>query len=198
MQGYATPAAAAIFIATIAISLLALHRMPELLQRFVMRPYDIAHGKNSYTVISSGFVHGDMGHLLFNMITFFFFAFPMERFLGTARFFVLYTVGLIMSSLCSVVKHRNNPAYGTLGASGAISAVLFAYVVYFPDHTLLIFFVPMPALLFAILYVAYSWYSARQQVGNINHDAHLCGALAGLLFVFVIDPQAYVRLANSL
>jgi membrane associated rhomboid family serine protease len=95
-----------------------------------------------------------------------------------------------------VVKHRNNPEYGTLGASGAISAVLFAFAVYFPTDTLVILPIPIPipAILFAVLYVAYSWWASRQQRGNINHDAHLCGAVTGLFFVAIVDPNAYSRL----
>jgi membrane associated rhomboid family serine protease len=165
-----------------------------------MRPYRVARGEDVHTVVSSGFIHGDVGHLAFNMFTFFFFAFPMERLLGTARFLLLYLTGLVLSSMCSLVKHRNQPAYATLGASGAISAVLFAYIVYAPMSTLVIFPIPLPipAIVFAVGYVAYSWWAGRQQRGNINHDAHLCGAVAGLLFVLVIDPAAFLSLPARL
>jgi len=200
MTEFDTPAASMIFIATLAISLMALLRIPALIHRFVMRPYEIARGRNLYTVISSGFVHGDVPHLAFNMFTFFFFAFPMERRLGTPAFVVLYLAGLVVSSLCSVVKHRNQPAYATLGASGAISAVLFAFIVYSPMSSLIIFPIPLPipAFVFAIAYVAYSWWAGQRQQGNINHDAHLCGAVAGLLFVLVLDPGAVLSLPSRI
>ena len=186
-------AATVIFAATLGVSLLGLYRMPALIGRCVLRPYRVSRGKDLETVLSSGFVHGDMGHLLFNMVTFYFFAFPMERFLGSGKFLVLYTLGLILSSICSIVKERNNPAYATLGASGAISAVLFAYVIYFPFSTLLIFPIPfpIPAFLFAIGYIAYSMWAARSRRDNINHDAHLCGAITGVAFVLVTDPGAW-------
>lgn len=200
MSVFDAPAASAIFAATIATSLLALLRIPSLIQRFVMRPYEIARGQKLFTVISSGFVHGDVAHLAFNMFTYFFFAFPMERGLGTPAFAALYLTGLIVSSLCSVIKHRNEPAYATLGASGAISAVLFAFIVYSPMSSLIIFPIPLPipAFLFAIAYVAYSWWAGQRQKGNINHDAHLCGAVSGLLFVLVLDPQAVLSLPSRL
>jgi membrane associated rhomboid family serine protease len=95
------------------------------------------------------------------------------------------------------VKHRDDPDYATLGASGAISAVLFASIVYRPlDRLMLLPIpVPIPAPLFAVGYLAYTWWSARQQRGQINHDAHLGGALAGLVFVAVTEPLAYARAA---
>jgi len=195
-----SPAATAVFAATIATSLLGLYRLPQIINRLVMRPYWIARGKLIETVITSGFVHGDMSHLMFNMFTFYFFAFPMERFLGTPKFVVLYLAGLVLSSACSVYKHRDNQQYATLGASGAISAVLFAYIVYFPMSSLIIFPIPIPipAALFAVAYVAYSWWAGQTSQGNINHDAHLCGALSGLAFVAVSDPAAFRALAGIL
>lgn len=200
MPEFDAPAAALVFAVTIAVSLLALYQAPAFLQRLVMRPYRVARGKDLHTVVSSGFIHGDVGHLAFNMFTFFFFAFPTERLLGTTRFLSLYLIGLVLSSLCSLARHRNQPAYATLGASGAISAVLFAYIVYFPMSTLIIFPIPLPipAVLFAVGYVAYSWWAGRQQRGSINHDAHLCGAVAGLLFVLVTDPTAFLSLPARL
>lgn len=195
---FVTPAASLVFAVTIAASLLALYSAPGLIDRFVMRPYQVARGRQSETVFTSGFLHGDLGHLLFNMFTFFWFAFPLERMLGTVRFALLYTAGLALSSMCSVFKHRNNPGYATLGASGAISAVLFAYIVYQPTSTLIIFPIPIPipAFLFAVGYVAYSYWAAQQQRGRINHDAHLCGAISGVLFVLLTDPGAFLRLGG--
>lgn len=185
-------AATVIFAVTLGVSLLGLYRIPQLIGRLVLRPYLVARGKHVETLVTSGFVHGDMGHLLFNMVTFYFFAFPMERFLGTGPFLLLYFLGLVLSSACSIVSQRNNPAYATLGASGAISAVLFAYIIYFPMSELIIFPIPIPipAFLFAIGYVAYSMWASKNSRDNINHDAHLCGAVTGIGFVVVTDPGA--------
>jgi len=189
-------AAPLLMILTIGISLMGLFQSPRIIELCLFRPYHFLRKRQYETMILSGFVHADVGHLLFNMFTFYFFAFPMERFLGTIPFLILYFFGLVVSHTCTWYKQRNNPAYASLGASGAISAVLFAYIVYFPTTTLMIIPipVPIPAFLFAIGYVAYSYWSSRQNTGNINHDAHLCGAFSGLVFVAVTDPGAFARL----
>lgn len=179
---------------TVGISLLGLFRLPQLIDKCLFRPYYFLRDQQYDTMILSGFVHADVGHLLFNMFTFYFFAFPFERSIGTIPFLVLYFSGLIVSHACTYFKQRNNASYASLGASGAISAVLFAYIVYFPTTMLMIIPIPIPipAILFAVAYVGYSYWASTQSRGRINHDAHLCGALAGLAFVAVTDPGAYV------
>ncbi|MGB5103497.1 MAG: rhomboid family intramembrane serine protease [Steroidobacteraceae bacterium] len=185
-----------IFVATIVASLAGLYAAPQVIERSLFRPYWFTRRKQYETIVTSGFVHADLPHLLFNMVTFYFFAFPLERQIGPASFAVLYFLGLALSELGTWRKHRNDPQYASLGASGAISAVLFASIVYFPWQKLFIIPipVPIPAPLFAIGYVAYSWYSARHPRGRINHDAHLGGAVFGLAFVLLTDPAAYSNL----
>lgn len=191
-------AATAIMGLTVGISLLGLFRLPRLIEKCLFRPYFFLRERQYDTMISSGFVHADIGHLLFNMFTFYFFAFPLERFIGTTAFLVLYFGGLVISHTCTYVKQRNNASYASLGASGAISAVLFAYIVHFPTTMLMIIPIPIPipAALFAIAYVGYSYWASTQSRGRINHDAHLCGALAGLIFVAISDPAAYTDLSK--
>lgn len=186
-----------IFVVTIVASLVGLYGSPRFLERCLFRPYWFLRRRQYETLVTSGIVHADLPHLIFNALTYWFFAFQVERQIGPARFAALYLFGLVVSDLGTWVKHRNDPGYASLGASGAISAVLFASIVYFPWQKLFIIPipVPIPAPLFAIGYVAYSWYSARQARGRINHDAHLGGALAGLAFVLLTDPSAYGRLA---
>lgn len=185
-----------IFVATIVASLAGLYAAPQVIERSLFRPYWLTRRRQYETIVTSGFVHADLPHLLFNMVTFYFFAFPLERQIGPAKFAVLYFLGLVLSDLGTWRKHRNDPQYASLGASGAISAVLFASIVYFPWQKLFIIPipVPIPAPLFAIGYVAYSWYSARHPRGRINHDAHLGGAVFGLAFVLLTDPAAYSNL----
>lgn len=199
MFGFDRPGATIIFIVTIATSLIGLYGNPRLIDRSLFRPYWFLRRRQYDTIYMSSFVHADPGHLLFNMLTFYFFAFDTEAYLGTIRFLALYAVGLVISHACTYVKHRDNPEYASLGASGAISAVLFAYIVYFPTARMIIMPipVPIPAMLFGVAYVAYCYWAGKRQIGRINHDAHLCGAIAGVAFVAVTDPGAFGRLLGS-
>jgi membrane associated rhomboid family serine protease len=189
------PAAALLLAANVGLSLLGLYGMPQLIGALLFRPYDVARGRRVYTLVTGAFVHADLPHLIFNMVTFWFFGIPLERLIGTGRFVVLYVFALLVSQAGSFIKHRDNPEYRTLGASGAISGVLFASIVYLPTQSLIILPipVPIPAPLYGIGYLAYSWWSARQDRGRINHDAHFGGAIAGLVFVAMVSPGAYPR-----
>jgi membrane associated rhomboid family serine protease len=190
------PGALLILALTCGVSLVGLYAAPQLIVRALFRPYWLVRRAEYIRLITSGFVHGDLGHLLFNAITFYSFAFVLERYIGTTRFVALYFSGLLFGNLGTYFKHRTDPNYSTLGASGAILAVMFASIVYFPSQRLIILPIPLPipAPLFALGYLAYTYYSARQSRDRINHDAHLGGALTGLAFVAVTDPSAYRKL----
>jgi membrane associated rhomboid family serine protease len=187
-----------IFLATLVPSLLGLYGRPQIIDKSLFRPYWFLRRREYPTVITSGFVHADGPHLLFNLMTFYFFAPGLERVTGTVGFIAFYLVALVLSHAGTWWKQRNNPNYASLGASGAISAVLFASIIYFPTQSLFIIPipVPIPAPLFAVGYLAYSWYASRNQIGRVNHDAHLGGAVVGLLYVAVFDPAAYGRLLD--
>jgi len=184
-----------VFVATVAASLAGLFVNRQIIEYCLFRPYYFLRRRQYATPITSGFVHADLPHLIFNMLTFYFFAFALEKQIGPLRFAALYFLALVVSDAGTYLKHRNDPQYASLGASGAISAVLFAAIVYFPWMELFIIPIPLPipAPLFALAYVGYSWWSARQARGRINHDAHLGGALFGLLFVLLTDPGAYSK-----
>ncbi|HPF26542.1 MAG TPA: rhomboid family intramembrane serine protease [Steroidobacteraceae bacterium] len=189
------PGALTLLVLTVGLSALALWVVPGMIDKCVFRPYRLLRDRDYLALLTSGFVHADIGHLLFNMFTFYFFAVPLEHHIGTSKFLLLYFAGLLLSQVQSYHKHRSNPDYATLGASGAISAVLFASIVYMPTQSIYIIPipVPIPAPLFAVAYLAYTYWSARRARGRINHDAHLGGALTGLAFVALFDPGAYGR-----
>jgi membrane associated rhomboid family serine protease len=197
---FSEPGAAVILAVTVGASVLGLYAAPQVIDRSLFRPYWFLRRKQYDTLYMSGFVHADMPHLLLNMLTFYFFAFDLERRIGTVMFLVLYAIGLALSHTCTYFKHKDEPEYESLGASGAISAVLFAYILYFPSSSLMLMFlpVPIPAPLFAVGYVAYEYWAGRRQVGRINHDAHLCGALSGVAFVAVTNPSALGRFVQML
>src|SRR5580692_2535364 len=173
---------------------------PPLLGRAMLRPYLIARGSGYWRLLSSGFVHADIAHLAFNLITFYSFGFALERAIGTTRFVALYFCGLLVSGIGTCIKHRDEPNYASLGASGAILAVLFASIVYFPHSRLLILPlpIPIPAPLFAVIYLAWSYYSARNSKDHINHDAHIAGALTGVAFVALTDQPTFLALFSHL
>ncbi len=192
---HGAPAAAWLLATLVAVSLLALYAAPTLIDRCVFRPHWLLPRREYGTLITSAFVHADLMHLLFNAFTFWAFAFGLERAMGTPMFVALYVVGLLASDAGTWVKHRHEPGYRTLGASGAILAVLFASILYFPRASIFILPipVPIPAPIFAVAYLAYTWYASRQGRGHINHDAHFSGAVAGVVFVALVEPGVLER-----
>jgi membrane associated rhomboid family serine protease len=192
-------AALTILVVTIIVSVIGL-ASPKVIERSLLRPYLVARGSGYAGLLTSGFVHANVGHLVFNLITFYSFGFPLERVIGSTRFVALYFSALLISGIGTCYKHRDDPAYASLGASGAILGVLFASIVYFPRQSLYILPlpVPIPAPLFAVGYLAFSWYSSRTKRGHINHDAHIFGALTGLAFVLVTDPTRFMEVVRSL
>jgi membrane associated rhomboid family serine protease len=191
-------AAMILLVLTLIVSIAGLFSR-AVIEKAVLRPYVIAQGRDYATLLTSGFVHADVAHLLFNLITYYSFAFPLERVMGELRFEVLYFAGLLVSNIGTTVKHRDDPNYASLGASGAILAVLFAAIVYFPHQRLIFLFfpIPIPAPLFAVIYLVYSYWSAGRARGRINHDAHIFGALTGLAFAAVTAPDRFRDLLHS-
>ncbi len=147
-----------------------------------------------YRFVSSGFIHADWMHLFFNMFTLFFFGRGVEQMFELAGipvyyFVILYISGIIISSVPSFFKHRNDVFYRSLGASGGVAAVLFSYVYFAPWNKILVFFIPIPAILAAVAYLFYSAYMSRRGGDSINHDAHFWGAIFGFLFTLVVAPD---------
>jgi len=179
---------------TCAISLVALNN-PKMIEALILWPPAVVRNNEYYRLVSYGLVHADFQHLLFNMITLFFFGRVMEQFynaeMGEFGFAIFYLLGLVASILPTYLKHRNDAQYRSLGASGAVSAVLFAFILFQPWALIYVFFLPVPAIVYAVLYVAYTFYSERQGGDNINHSAHLWGAAYGIVFTLVMEPRVF-------
>jgi membrane associated rhomboid family serine protease len=190
-----SPATFSVLALTVIVSALALTVAPQIIHRNLLRPFRVWHERALSALVTCGFIHASWGHLFFNALTLFFFGPRLEQTIGTSRFLALYFVGLVLSSLGTVWKHRKNPDYASLGASGAILAVMFAYIVYFPTSRIAFLFVPVPipAPLFACGYLAYTIWASQRRRDGVNHDAHLDGALTGLLFVALTDYGAWQR-----
>jgi len=184
------PVASFIFAITIATSLWAFYN-DTLFSNLILHPYSVSRGQRVYTVITSGLIHNDWMHLFFNMLSYYFFAFQLEPVLGHWQFGLLYTLSLILSDLPTVYKHRNDDRYHSLGASGAVSAVIFSAIMFNPlgKMMLMILPIPIPAVLFGALYLVYCNYASKNARDNVNHDAHLFGALSGLLITIALDPH---------
>jgi membrane associated rhomboid family serine protease len=152
--------------------------------------------------VTYGLVHADFGHLLFNMLTLFFFGRLMEPFytarLGALGFLLFYMGGLVVSILPTYLKNRGNPRYRSLGASGAVSAVLFAFILLAPWARIYVFVIPMPAIIYGLLYTAYSIYMDRRGEGNVNHSAHLWGAAYGVAFTLLVEPRVLSHFIGAL
>jgi membrane associated rhomboid family serine protease len=184
-----TPVASIVFIFTIVTSIYAFNDS-SLYGKFMLHPYSVSRRHKVYTLITSGLIHADWMHLIFNMMTFFFFAFQLEAMIGSWQFGMVYFVSLVLSDIPSVMKHKNDMWYNSLGASGAISGVLFSYILFQPFSSMMIFPIPIPiwAIIFGPLYLMYCVYASKQARDHINHDAHFFGALTGMIVTILIVP----------
>ena len=174
----------------------------EMIGRLILWPPALKREREYYRLVTYGLIHADPQHLIFNMITLYFFGATMERFyalhFGDFGYALFYLGGLVVSILPSYFDNRDNAAYRSLGASGAVSAALFASILLQPWSTLLVFFVPMPAIVYAVLYIVYSIYMDRRGSGNVNHSAHLWGAAYGVAATVVSDPAVISHFFDSL
>jgi membrane associated rhomboid family serine protease len=179
----------AIILITCGISLLAMSN-PVILGNLIMNPY-ITNRKNQYyRFITSGFIHKDYMHLGFNMISFYFFGDEIEAWLGGFRFIVLYIAAIVIADIPTYLKYKNDPNYNSLGASGGVSAIIFASILLRPMNMLGIYFIiPVPAFLFGIFYLIYSYYMDKRSNQEINHSAHFYGAVVGIVYTSALYPK---------
>jgi len=163
------------------------------LQRTLMWPYYVKRENQYYRFITSGFLHADFIHLFFNMFTLYFFGRNVEYLFkeanlgGNASYLALYFLALIVSDLPGYIKHKDDYNYRALGASGAVSAVIFASIIFSPWSAIYLYgAIQLSAALFAVLYIIYCIYMGNKSHDNVNHDAHLWGSLFGLAFTLVL------------
>lgn len=200
MFGFEINHTISLIIITVIVSMLAFNQQ-RIMNRLVF--WGPAVGRGQFDrFITYGFVHADGFHLLFNMITLFFFGSFIEQFyrqyafdMGFALF---YLGGLIVSILPSYIKHKNDVNWLSLGASGAVSAILFAFILFRPWNLIFVFFIPVPAIIFAILYVGYSVWANRRGQSGINHSAHLWGAAYGVICTIILQPALIPHFLNQL
>jgi membrane associated rhomboid family serine protease len=180
-----------IVVVTCIISIIAFKNI-ILYNKLILWPRYMDTPVEYYRLLSSGFIHADWMHLFFNMFTLYSFGTNMERIfeqLGKHELYlVLYLTGIIVASLPSFLRNRDNTYYRSLGASGGVAAVLFATIYYAPWASIYIYFIKLPAIIFAVLYLLYSAYMSRKGAGNVNHGAHFWGSVYGFVFAFLLDP----------
>jgi len=192
-----TPIASIIFVITLITSIRAFND-PILKSKCLLVPYDMIRYKKYEQLILSGLVHADWIHLIFNMVAYYYFAFLLEGMIGHIQFAILYFGSMVLADVSTVLKHQDNPAYASLGASGAVSGVVAATSLFFPHGEILLFLViPIPALLFPLIYILGSHYLAKQGAGNINHDAHMWGAIAGIGLAFLMKGSVIIEILTN-
>ncbi|MCK5823972.1 MAG: rhomboid family intramembrane serine protease [Ichthyobacteriaceae bacterium] len=169
--------------------------------KYMLRVGSIIHNKEYVRLVSSGFLHGSWTHFIFNMFTLFFFGPEVLKVVGPTYFIIIYLGSLVLGNLISVYFNKKDPLYSAIGASGAVSGILFSAIILIPSMSLYIFPLPIaiPGWLFGIGYVLYSIYGMKNQVGNIGHSAHLGGGIAGILLTIILIPsvlsQSWITIA---
>ena len=184
--------------ATAIVSLAKMHDQ-SFTARFMFNAYAISKHREWWRFFSHGLLHANFIHLFFNMLALYFFGRNIEivfiallgKGLGAVMYLLMYTSSLFASSIASFFKHRDNMYYNALGASGAVAAVIFASILIDPKGTIYIYAFPVPAWLFGVLYLGYSFYMSKRGADNIGHDAHFWGAVYGFVFPLVVEPRLF-------
>ena len=194
----AFPAPTLLIASVVIVSLVAWLVQP-LLRALMLNPYRVWNKGEVHRLLTAGWVHTDASHLAFNMITLYFFAEDTMRVLGSVRFLALYISAVPVSFIPTTLRYLRNPNYSSLGASGAVTAVLFSAILLYPNLKLALFFIPIPipGIWFALAYLVYSMWASKRSGDGINHYAHFSGALYGALFTYVFEPARVERTVKS-
>lgn len=186
-----------ILVITIVTSLYA-NKHPYYKSKWIFNAYAIRHRKEFYRFLSSGFIHGDAMHLIFNMLSLYFFARQVENIFdviypgfGSYIFLAIYLLAIILSSIPAYIKYSNDSSYNALGASGGVSAIVFISILCFPTQELMFILlpIPIPGFILGAGYILYSYYMAKNGNDNIGHEAHLAGSVVGIIAVNLLIPN---------
>ena len=202
------PITIGLIVANVVFSLIGFSNV-ALVDKTIMWPYRVSREKQYIRFITSGFLHADMMHLFFNMFTLFFFGRNIELIFsygglgGNMAYLSLYFLGLIVSDIPSYIKHKDDYNYRSLGASGAVAAVIFATIVFSPWSPIYLYgAIKISAAVYAVLYIFYCVYMSKKGGGHINHDAHLWGSLFGLVFTIILiaalQPHLFTGIMEQL
>ena len=191
--------------ATVLVSFLAFQNH-DLSDKLQFNAAKVVHQKQYYRLISHAFIHASWSHLLVNMFVLYFFGRGIEQYFGyyfgnraIAYYLLLYFGGILASNVWSLIKHQNNYYYNAVGASGAVSAMLFAFIFFNPWEKLYFFgIIPIPGILFAVGYLIYSYQMSKKSMDNVAHDAHILGAIFGFVFPILLKPQLFTQFIDQL
>lgn len=156
----------------------------------IFSPFNVFNKKRYFQIITGGFVHSGVGHLVLNLVVFYFFAFSLNNQIGNKQFFIIYFASLIGSHLITLFKNKKREKFASLGASGALTGILFAFMLFNPEAKLSLFFLPIgiPVPFFALGFLAYSFFKTKKKEGSIvNHESHLWGAISGFMTAFLLN-----------
>ena len=188
----------------------AAFRRRELFYNLDLSPTHVVHKKEYYRIFTHAFLHADYFHLGINMLVLYSFGSYIEKvfaqleaagviFSGPFFFILLYASSIVLASVSTVTRYRNNEAYSAVGASGAVSAIVFTYIFFTPLEKIYFYMVlPIPGILFGILYLLYSSYMGRRNKDNINHSAHFWGAVVGFVFPILLEPSLFLVFLEKL
>ena len=192
-------------VLTAGLSILAFNRR-EILYKYQFNAYQIIHRKQYLRLILHGFLHANWTHLLVNMLVLYSFGRSLEMYfqhifgkMAPVYFSALYLGAILIAPAYSLIKNRNNSFYNAVGASGAVSAVVFAAIFFDPWNKIYFFgLLPIPGIIFALLYLVYSWQMSRKEGDNIAHDTHFIGAVFGFIFPILLNPRLFTYFIEQL
>jgi membrane associated rhomboid family serine protease len=184
----------ALIASVVIVSVLAWLWKP-LKRALILNPYRVRERWEVHRLLTAGWLHADGTHLIFNMLTLYFFADDVLRVIGPARFLVLYVSTVVVAFIPTTLRHMRRPDYNSLGASGAVAAVIFSAVLLYPGLKMQLMFIPipLPGVVFAVGYLAYSVWHSYSAGDNVNHDAHFSGAIYGSVLTYLFEPAKVER-----